>query len=560
MSFDKIYADLVLAIKEKGILQNPDEVRAHYADGEPAPAYAIEGVSFKITPDMGLPILKSKFVGSKWAFTELEWIWQAMSNDVKWLQERGVTIWNEWAHSVRDNTLCYVAPITYTGVHSGEHLEKVSYAPIVTGSFATKSSTNCGDYNILSKDYKNNKYKIQFLNTGYITEVTQSQASRGDVKDYYARSVNNVGYYGDYKKSELLNGLGKYHKRWVAIWENMIRRCSSNYKGQWEEYKEVYVSSEFQSCENFLTWVLANKPEEDKLLGTLQLDKDYYGSNVYSPMTCTLLSPKENTGLTLDAWYLFDNKVFTSKLSFANYVHQVTKGEFGLTPKGRVSTTLDIFMQESFDNGRLQIINPKELNSEGYPRFSLKWGSTINKAYGWQLRHKKRFVEGCNMNQVEYVIHQLKNNPSSRRIMTTLWDVEDLDDMALEPCVWATHWTVQNGKLNLHVKQRSSDCCLGLPFNILQYHALHVVMAKVSDLELGTMFWNIDNAHIYDRHMEQAIKQVTAPMSDEVLNAEPKLVLPWEEADMTNFFECPLSELKVEGYKHNGRFNYEVAI
>lgn len=51
-----------------------------------------------------------------------------------------------------------------------------------------------------------------------------------------------------------------------------------------------------------------------------------------------------------------------------------------------------------------------------------------------------------------------------------------------------------------------------------------------------------------------------APMTEEVLNAEPKLVLPWEEADMTNFFECPLSELKVKGYKHNGRFNYEVAI
>ena len=55
-------------------------------------------------------------------------------------------------------------------------------------------------------------------------------------------------------------------------------------------------------------------------------------------------------------------------------------------------------------------------------------------------------------------------------------------------------------------------------------------------------------------------KSVEELSPTEVLNAEPKLVLPWEEADMTNFFECPLSELKVEGYKHNGRFNYEVAI
>lgn len=320
MSFDKIYADLVLAIKEKGILQNPDEVRAHYEDGEPAPAYAIEGVSFEITPDMGLPILKSKFVGSKWAFTELEWIWQAMSNDVKWLQERGVTIWDEWEQE--DGTI---------GKAYGWQL-------------------------------RNKKRKVQL-------------------------DTNN----------------------------------------------EFYVASP----EDFF-------PEEDIMVD----------------------------------------------------------------------------------------VNPETKDYKCYVKF----------------------------NQVETILYQLKYNRSSRRIMTTLWDVEDLDEMALEPCVWATHWTVQGGKLNLHVKQRSADVCLGLPFNVLQYHALHVVMAKVSGLELGTMFWNIDNAHIYDRHIEQAIKQVTAPMSDEVLNAEPKLVLPWEIDDTANFFECSLSKLKVEDYKHNGRFNYEVAI
>lgn len=554
--FDLVYNQLVRQVINEGVAQDPSTVRAHYADGKPAPTISVEGVSFAITPEMGVPILQSKFVGHKWAFTEIEWIWQEMSNDVTWLNDRGVTIWDEWAQSIRNTTLCYVAPVTYTGLHNGKYLEKVSYAPIVTGSFATKSSTNCGDYNILSKDYKNNKYKIQFLNTGYITEVTQSQASQGDVKDYYARSVNNVGYYGDYKKNELLDGLGIYHKRWVSIWENMIRRCSSNYEGQWEEYREVYVSSEFQSCEQFLMWVLANKPKEDKLLDILQLDKDYYSSNVYSPTTCTLLTPKENTGLTLDTWYLFDSKVFTSKLSFATYVHRVTKGEFGLTPKGRVSTTLDIFIEESLDNGSLQIINPKESTSEGYPRFSLDWDRTINKGYGWQLRHKERFVGDCKMNQVDYVINQLKFNPSSRRIMTTLWDVEDLDEMSLEPCVWATHWTVQSGKLNLHVKQRSADICLGLPYNVLQYHALHALMADEVGLELGTMYWNIDNAHIYDRHIETIKEQVDEGFTTEVLDAVPKLVLP----EGRDFYDRRLSGAKIVDYKHNGTYTYEVAI
>lgn len=280
--FDLVYSQLVRQVINEGVAQDPSTVRAHYADGKPAPTISVEGVSFAITPEMGVPILQSKFVGHKWALTEIEWIWQEMSNDVAWLNDRGVTIWDEW---------------------------------------------------------------------------------------------------------------------------------------------------------------------------------------------------KQEDG-------------------------------------------------------------------------------TIGKAYGWQLGHKKRSVEDYEMNQVEYVIHQLKHNPSSRRIMTTLWDVEDLDDMSLEPCVWATHWTVQEDKLNLHVKQRSADIALGLPYNVLQYHALHALMAEEVGLELGTMYWNIDNAHIYDRHIETIKEQTEGSYDVGVLMSTPKLVLP--EGD--GFFYRRLSEAKIIDYKHNGKFTYEVAI
>lgn len=463
-TFDDIYYRLGKTLLKKGVEQDPNvAVRTKYSDGTPAYTVSIEGVSFEITPDMGVPILRSKRVPLKTPLIEIDWIWREMSNDVNHLNSRGVKIWDEWAQSVRDNTLCYVPSKVYKGNHNGKTLDKVSYAPLVLDYLETRSSNNYGDYNVLRKDYKTQRYEIQFLNTGYISEVTQSQVSLGEVKDYYARSVNGVGYYGNYKSEYLLDGLGKYHKRWVNTWENMIRRCSSDYKEQWEEYRDTYVSSEFQSCENFLTWVVENKPIDTELLSVLQLDKDYYSSDVYSPETCVLLTPKENTGLTLDTWYLYNNEVFTSKLSFAQYVHRVTKGEFGLTPKGRVSTTLNTFMEESFANGTLRIISPKENTALGYPRFSLEWNRTINKAYGYQLRNKTRKIplEVANMdncdteiNQVEFVLHELKYNPASRRIMTTLFDVDDLSEMALEPCVWATHWTVHNGKLNLHVKQR----------------------------------------------------------------------------------------------------------
>lgn len=182
---------------------------------------------------------------------------------------------------------------------------------------------------------------------------------------------------------------------------------------------------------------------------------------------------------------------------------------------------------------------------------------TIGRGYGYQLKNKHRMVDGMKLDQVEYVLHQLQHNPSSRRIMTTLWDVNDLDYMELEPCVWSTHWSVQGGKLNLHVKQRSADIILGNPFNTLQYHALHKLMAEETGLEHGTMYWCIDNAHIYDRHFDLARKQVTKPLSSqEVAESKPKLILP----EGKGFFNRRLSQAKIVDYKHNGIYRYEVAI
>lgn len=209
------------------------------------------------------------------------------------------------------------------------------------------------------------------------------------------------------------------------------------------------------------------------------------------------------------------------------------------------------------------------LNSRGVKIWD-EWkkdDGTIGKSYGYQLRNKTRKIplEVANMdncdteiNQVEFVLHELKHNPASRRIMTTLFDVDDLSEMALEPCVWATHWTVHNGKLNLHVKQRSADFALGLPFNVYQYHVLHAVTAKFVGLELGTMFWNIDNLHIYDRHMETIDNQLDVYKLDGKFMTQPKLMIP--ELDMENFFANDLSKVTVEDYEYLRSYSFEIAI
>ena len=184
------------------------------------------------------------------------------------------------------------------------------------------------------------------------------------------------------------------------------------------------------------------------------------------------------------------------------------------------------------------------------------WNGTIGKAYGYQLRDKLRKINEKWFNQVEYVIHQIKNNPRSRRILTTLYNVEELKDMALEPCVYETQWEVDDDDyLILHVRQRSADMALGSPFNVLQYSILHRLMAKSTGKKLGSMYWNIGNAHIYDRHLELLEKQVTADIS-ELEKEKPVLNLP----EGSDFFATPLSEVDIKNYHHNGNFKYEVAI
>ena len=189
---------------------------------------------------------------------------------------------------------------------------------------------------------------------------------------------------------------------------------------------------------------------------------------------------------------------------------------------------------------------------------------TIGKAYGYQLGKRSirpiAAIDGRTvhkeMNQVEYILHEIQRNPRSRRIMTNLYDVDELHDMALEPCVFLTHWQVDdNNKLNLTVVQRSADMALGNPSNLAAYGLLHRRIAQVTGKELGNLNWQIFNAHIYDRHLKTLEEQVTADISH-LETAQPKLILP----DSLQYFSTPLYESTITNYQHNGNYKYEIAI
>ena len=140
---------------------------------------------------------------------------------------------------------------------------------------------------------------------------------------------------------------------------------------------------------------------------------------------------------------------------------------------------------------------------------------TIGKAYGYQLSIKHKYPEGM-FDQVDRVIYDLKHNPSSRRIMTNLYNFEDLHEMGLYPCAYSMTFNVSGNILNAILNQRSQDMLTANNWNVVQYALLVHMMAQISGLKAGELIHVISDAHIYDRHVpivEKIIqnKQYDAP-------------------------------------------------
>ena len=188
----------------------------------------------------------------------------------------------------------------------------------------------------------------------------------------------------------------------------------------------------------------------------------------------------------------------------------------------------------------------KDLNSHIWDQWVDENG-TIGKAYGYQLGKKYEFKtkDGIKeMDQVDYVLYLLKIDPSSRRIMTNIFNFEDLKDMMLEPCAYGTQWLVKGGKLHLILNQRSQDMLAANGWNTMQYAALLCMFAQVSGLEVGTLTHNIGDCHIYDRHIPLIEKLIAA----EPMDVSPKLVI---NNPTKNFYDFKVEDFEIQGYDYN---------
>ena len=137
----------------------------------------------------------------------------------------------------------------------------------------------------------------------------------------------------------------------------------------------------------------------------------------------------------------------------------------------------------------------------------------LGPVYGYQWRKWESYnptMEVTNhIDQIEYVIDQIKNNPDSRRIILSAWNAADVDKMALPPCHTMAQFRVTNGKLSCQLYQRSADMFLGVPFNIASYSLLTHMLAQICGLDVGDFVHTIGDAHIYNNHLEQVREQLT---------------------------------------------------
>ena len=177
---------------------------------------------------------------------------------------------------------------------------------------------------------------------------------------------------------------------------------------------------------------------------------------------------------------------------------------------------------------------------------------SIGKAYGYQMAKKYKFAQG-EMDQVDNVLWQLKNQPQSRRIMTNIYNFEDLSEMNLEPCAYSMTFNVTGNKLNAILNQRSQDILAANNWNVVQYSILLMMFAQASGLMPGQLVHVISDAHIYNKHVpviEELIKRPQYPAPKVKLNPAVK-----------DFYDFTTADIIVEDYQTNPQIlNIPIAI
>lgn len=175
----------------------------------------------------------------------------------------------------------------------------------------------------------------------------------------------------------------------------------------------------------------------------------------------------------------------------------------------------------------------------------------LGPVYGYQWRSWPK-ADGGHIDQIEQIIDQIKNNPDSRRIIVSAWNVGDVENMALPPCHMMFQFYVADGKLSCQLYQRSADIFLGVPFNIASYALLTMMVAQVCGLDAGDFVHTLGDAHLYSNHLEQ---------TDEQLSRKP-FALPTMKInpDVKSIFDFKFEDFELINYEAHPHIKGVVAV
>ncbi|MFC8386393.1 thymidylate synthase [Nocardia sp. NPDC056952] len=174
----------------------------------------------------------------------------------------------------------------------------------------------------------------------------------------------------------------------------------------------------------------------------------------------------------------------------------------------------------------------------------------LGPVYGVQWRSWPT-PDGTHIDQIAQVLHTLRTDPDSRRMIVSAWNVADLDKMALAPCHAFFQFYVADGKLSCQLYQRSADLFLGVPFNIASYALLTLMVAQQTELEPGEFIWTGGDVHIYDNHVDQVREQLSRePYPFPTLHLRPA----------TSLFDYAYEDIELSDYKHHPGIKAPVAV
>ncbi len=175
----------------------------------------------------------------------------------------------------------------------------------------------------------------------------------------------------------------------------------------------------------------------------------------------------------------------------------------------------------------------------------------LGHVYGYQWRSWPK-PDGTHLDQITQLIHDIKTNPDSRRLIVSAWNAGDIENMALPPCHAFIQFYVNEGKLSCQLYQRSADVFLGVPFNIASYALLTLMVAQITGLQPGEFVHSFGDVHIYSNHIEQVKLQLSRETR--------KLPNMWINPEVKDIFGFTGDDFKLENYDPHPHIKGEVSI